>query len=79
MEEACKDLGLEFFFETAPDPLSDVGMAGARWSAARYVDPGTGTRLRNAVLVNQDIYILGRGYQGITEVEVPEKYLRIGR
>ena len=30
MEEACKDLGLKFFFETAPDPTSDVGMAGAQ-------------------------------------------------
>ncbi|MDL2228614.1 DUF3798 domain-containing protein [Treponema sp. OttesenSCG-928-L16] len=30
MEEACKDLGLRFVFETAPDPTSDVGMAGAQ-------------------------------------------------
>ena len=30
MEEACKDLGLEFIFETAPDPTSDVGVAGAQ-------------------------------------------------
>ncbi|MCX7656653.1 MAG: DUF3798 domain-containing protein, partial [Treponemataceae bacterium] len=30
MEEACKDLGLKFVFETAPDPLSDVGQAGAQ-------------------------------------------------
>ena len=30
MEEACKDLGLEFHFETAPDPLSDVGVPGAQ-------------------------------------------------
>jgi len=30
MEEACKDLGLKFVFETAPDPTSDVGMAGAQ-------------------------------------------------
>ncbi len=29
MEEACKDLGLKFAFETAPDPTSDVGMPGA--------------------------------------------------
>ncbi|MCX7024491.1 MAG: DUF3798 domain-containing protein [Spirochaetes bacterium] len=27
---ACKDLGLEYAFETAPDPTSDVGMAGAQ-------------------------------------------------
>jgi len=30
MEQACKDLGLKFVFETAPDPTSDVGMAGAQ-------------------------------------------------
>ncbi|MDR2193062.1 MAG: DUF3798 domain-containing protein [Treponema sp.] len=30
MEEACKDLGLQFVFVTAPDPTSDVGVAGAQ-------------------------------------------------
>ena len=30
MEAACKDLGLEFIVETAPDPTSDVGVAGAQ-------------------------------------------------
>jgi hypothetical protein len=30
MEAACKDLGLRFAFETAPDPTSDVGVAGAQ-------------------------------------------------
>jgi hypothetical protein len=30
MEVACKDLGLKFVFETAPDPTSDVGQAGAQ-------------------------------------------------
>jgi hypothetical protein len=29
-EEACKDLGMKFVFETAPDPTSDVGVAGAQ-------------------------------------------------
>lgn len=29
-EEACNDLGLKFIFETAPDPTSDVGVAGAQ-------------------------------------------------
>jgi hypothetical protein len=29
-EEACKDLGLRFVFVTAPDPTSDVGIAGAQ-------------------------------------------------
>ena len=30
MEAACKDLGLKWAFETAPDPTSDVGPAGAQ-------------------------------------------------
>ncbi|MDR1874475.1 MAG: DUF3798 domain-containing protein [Synergistaceae bacterium] len=30
MEAACKDLGIKFVFETAPDPTSDVGVAGAQ-------------------------------------------------
>ena len=30
MKEACKDLGLEFIEETAPDPMSDVKVAGAK-------------------------------------------------
>lgn len=30
MEAACRDLGLRFGFETAPDPTSDVGVAGAQ-------------------------------------------------
>ena len=30
MEQACKDLGLKFVFESAPDPTSDVGVAGAQ-------------------------------------------------
>jgi hypothetical protein len=29
-EEACKDLGLKFVFVSAPDPTSDVGIAGAQ-------------------------------------------------
>lgn len=30
MEAACADLGIKFVFETAPDPISDVGVAGAQ-------------------------------------------------
>lgn len=29
MEEACKDLGIQFVYASAPDPTSDVGQAGA--------------------------------------------------
>ena len=30
MEAACRDLGLRYGFESAPDPTSDVGVAGAQ-------------------------------------------------
>ena len=30
MEAVCKDLGITFVFETAPDPTTDVGVAGAQ-------------------------------------------------
>lgn len=30
IREACKDLGLKFYAETAPDPTSDVGVAGTQ-------------------------------------------------
>lgn len=30
MEQACKDLGIKFVFETAPDPTSDIGIPGAQ-------------------------------------------------
>lgn len=30
MEQTCKDVGLEFVFATAPDPMSDVGVTGAQ-------------------------------------------------
>lgn len=30
MEATCNDVGVKFVFETAPDPTSDVGVAGAQ-------------------------------------------------
>lgn len=30
MKEACKEFGMDFILETAPDPTSDVGVAGAQ-------------------------------------------------
>lgn len=30
MEKACADFGMKYVFETAPDPTSDVGVAGAQ-------------------------------------------------
>ena len=38
MEEVCKDLGLEFVFATAPDPLSDVGITGAQQAMLEHTN-----------------------------------------
>ncbi|MDR2137382.1 MAG: DUF3798 domain-containing protein [Synergistaceae bacterium] len=52
---------------------------GAQWGANYYTDANTGVRNRNFLLVRQDTYIFGKGYMGMADVEVPEKYFSIGR
>ena len=37
MEAACKDMGVKFHAETAPDPMSDVGVAGAQQFILEHV------------------------------------------
>lgn len=37
MEATCEDLGIKFHSETAPDPLSDVGVAGAQQFILEHV------------------------------------------
>jgi hypothetical protein len=49
---------------------------GAKWNGGYYTDRNTGTEAENHVLVYQDTYIMGKGYMGVTEVEVPDKYLQ---
>ncbi|PIE35810.1 hypothetical protein CSA56_02710 [candidate division KSB3 bacterium] len=49
---------------------------GAKWNGGYYTDRNTGTTADNHVLVYQDTYIMGKGYMGVTEVAVPEKYLQ---
>jgi len=50
---------------------------GARWNASYYTDAGTGVRNKKMVMVRQDTYVLGKGYLGVADVEVPEKYFTI--
>jgi hypothetical protein len=52
---------------------------GAKWNADYYTDAGTGVRNKNFILVRQDTYIFGKGYMGMSEVEVPEKYFEISK
>jgi len=51
---------------------------GAAWNGAYYTDRNTGTSADNHVLIYQDTYIMGKGYMGATDVEVPEKYKSVG-
>ncbi|MDR1021257.1 MAG: DUF3798 domain-containing protein [Synergistaceae bacterium] len=51
---------------------------GAKWNGTYFMDALTAKPVRNYFLVYQDTYIFGKGYMGMTSVEVPEKYLSIG-
>lgn len=44
------------------------------WVAENYVDRATGESIANHLLIAQDTYVYGKGYLGISKVEVPEKY-----
>ena len=50
---------------------------GAQWMGSEYFDMATQVKMRNFLLVYQDTYIFGKGYMGITNVQVPEKYMTI--
>lgn len=45
------------------------------WNATNFVDRTSGEAVANHVLVSQDTYVYGKGFLGMTKVEVPEKYL----
>lgn len=50
---------------------------GSTWNASYYTDAGTGIRNKKFTMVYQDTYIFGKGYMGLTNIEVPEKYFTI--
>ena len=50
---------------------------GAQWGASYFTDVGTGIRNTKFVLLRQDTYVFGKGYLGLADVEVPEKYFHI--
>jgi hypothetical protein len=49
---------------------------GASWNGAYYTDRNTGVTAENHMLTYQDTYIFGKGYMGVTDIEVPEKYTK---
>ena len=49
----------------------------ANWNGSNYTNVDTGVKSDNIFLVYQDTYIMGKGFMGTTEVEVPEKYFTV--
>ena len=45
---------------------------GAKWNGSFYTDAATGVRAANHILIYQDTYIMGKGYMGTPDVEVPK-------
>ncbi len=50
---------------------------GAKWLVSAYTDYRTDALVSQVVLVLQDSYWFGHGYQGFTRLHVPSKYYRI--
>jgi hypothetical protein len=55
----------------------DARSHGAAWLADYDVDPVSGVRSANCVLVRQDVYVLGKGYLQSALQAVPPKYLAL--
>ena len=50
---------------------------GAKWVVTKMVNMENGEELPNFALVAQDTYVFGKGYLGMTEEKVDEKYRKI--
>ncbi len=50
---------------------------GAQWNGSIYTDINTGVEKKNHILLYQDTYVFGKGYMGMTDVEVPAKYFGV--
>ena len=55
----------------------DTATPGSKWNGSLMKD-NNGVEIKNSFFVYQDTYIFGKGYMGVTSVEVPEKYGKIG-
>lgn len=47
---------------------------GANWNGSAYIERSSGMEKDNHMLVYQDTYVFGKGYLGMTDVEVPNVY-----
>ena len=55
----------------------DAESPNSSWKGRYYADAQTDVESKNHILVLQDTYMLGAGPQHMTDIEVPEKYLKI--
>jgi hypothetical protein len=56
----------------------DARSEGAAWLADYDVDPDTGVKSANHVLLRQDVYVLGSGYLQSALRTIPPEYLTLG-
>ena len=69
--------------ESELDDIDDISDAfatfsgEAEWNGSNYTNVDTGVKSDNIFLVYQDTYIMGKGFMGTTNVEVPEKYFTV--
>ena len=47
---------------------------GAAWNGSVYIDRVSGEAKNNHAMVYQDTYVFGKGYLGMTDVEIPDIY-----
>lgn len=55
----------------------DAESPNSSWKGRYYADAQTDVESKNHILILQDTYMLGAGPQHMTDIEVPEKYLKI--
>jgi hypothetical protein len=61
----------------AKDLAAALDAGGSLWIAEYDIDPSTGVKSANRILLRQDVYVLGKGYLQSALQQVPPKYLRI--
>ena len=71
IESGDKDFTLEKVLASL-----DTATPGSKWNGSLMKD-NNGVEVKNSFFVYQDTYVFGKGYMGVTSVEVPEKYGKI--
>ena len=56
----------------------DVATPGAKWNGS-LMKNNNGVEVPNAFFIYQDTYVFGKGYMGVTSIEIPEKYTNLGK